>query len=96
MTQIPDAAPGHYYVTARLDGIERTAFVSGPYDNHPEALALVDRARNICNDYDPRTCFHAFGTARIPLGVVDTPPTGKLQQVGYNLQLTERTVPNGN
>lgn len=82
-TQTPDTQPGPYYVTAKRD--TRTAFVSGPYDTHAEALALVDKARSIAADLDPRAWWDAFGTAR--LHDLIAYPQGMLQKWGYSLTL---------
>lgn len=84
--QEPDTAPGPYYVSVKDGG--RSAFLSGPYETHPEALALVDRARAICQELDPRSAFYAFGTCRMKDG---SRPPAVLQTWGYDLALTERT-----
>jgi hypothetical protein len=81
----PDTQPGPYYVSA-IDG-PKSALVSGPYADHATALALVDRARDIASDNDPRAWFAAFGTVRMK-PEVNQP--GVLQTWGYNLELTER------
>lgn len=85
MLEMIDTQPGHYYVSALRD--TRTALVSGPYSTHTEALALVDRARDIANDKDPRTVFDAFGTCRIPLDALPEVPQGMLQKWDYSLNL---------
>ena len=59
--------------------------VSGPYQKHADALALVDKARGICQDIDPRAHWYAFGTARIKDATCTDP--GVLQRRGYNLAL---------
>lgn len=65
MTQTPDTQPGHYYVSM-IDG-PRTALLAGPFKNdHPAALALVDRAAKLAAEVDPKAHFYAFGTARMP------------------------------
>ena len=62
--QPPDDRPGNYYVTA-IDG-ERHAFLLGPYqDDHATALAMVDEARRIAQELDPRAFWYAYGTARV-------------------------------
>lgn len=62
-TQSPDTRPGPYYVTAIDAG--RVFLMAGPYSTHPEALADVDRARDIANTHDGRAWFMAWGTSRI-------------------------------
>jgi hypothetical protein len=52
-----------YYVTA-VDG-PRCWRLAGPYDTHAEALAAVDRVREICVKSEPWSHFYAFGTAKI-------------------------------
>lgn len=84
-TQEPDTAPGPYYVSA-IDG-PRTAYVSGPYETHREALDLVEQARILCERHDSRALWAAFGTVRCKCG---TTHPGKLQEWGYNRALTER------
>lgn len=82
MNQIPDTQPGPYYVSV-IDG-SRYALISGPYDTHAEALALVEKAKSIATSLDPRSCFAAFGTARTKDGYNHP---GVLQRWGYSLQL---------
>lgn len=62
MAQTIDIAPGPYYVSA-VDG-NRYFLMAGPYDNHAQALADVDRARVIADERDPRACFMSWGTCR--------------------------------
>lgn len=51
-----------YYVTVRRDdGAHR--FLVGPFVEHGEALALVDRARRVAESIDPKAVWYAFGTA---------------------------------
>jgi hypothetical protein len=90
MSQIPDTAPGPYYVSVVRDWKPEDArLVSGPYATHAEALALVDKARRIVEDRDPRAAFFAFGTVRMK-EAFDRP--GALQSWGYGLDL-ERSAP---
>jgi len=72
-----DNRPGAYYVTAR-DG-DRHWLLSGPYiDDHGGALAVVDDARQIAQDSNPRAWFYSYGTARM-----ETPEKiGSLQRTG--------------
>ena len=85
-SQVPDTAPGPYYVSVIRDGSPSDArLVSGPYPTHKEALDLVDRARRLCERLDPKACFYAFGTVRMK----DTFDTiGILQKYGYGLDLS--------
>ncbi len=63
MAQIPDTKPGNYYVTA-LDG-KRHAVLAGPFrDDHQAALDMVDAAKTIAEEVDPKAVFYAYGTAR--------------------------------
>lgn len=58
-----------YYVTCKRDA--RVAWLSGPYDDHADALAMVEDVRRWANQADRWTEFDAFGTARItgaPIG----------------------------
>ncbi len=64
MAQQPDAKPGNYYVTVRRDNGD-AVFLAGPFrDNHRAALAMVDQARRVAQDLDPRAAWYGFGTAR--------------------------------
>jgi hypothetical protein len=60
--QTPDTRPGHYYVTA-IDG-GRWFKMAGPYNQHADALADVDRARDIASNVDGRAHFMSWGTCR--------------------------------
>jgi len=74
--QTPDTRAGAYYVSA-IDG-PRTYLMAGPYDQHADALANVDRALSAANDIDPRAWFMAWGTVRY-----DEPQgSGRLNQRG--------------
>ena len=60
----PDPRPGQYYCTARYG--DRTAFLSGPFATHPEALADLERAKGLAlNSGDPKAHFAAFGTSHV-------------------------------
>ena len=54
---------GRYFVTA-IDG-PNTHFMAGPYENHADALADVDKALKIADKHDGRAWFMAWGTVRI-------------------------------
>jgi hypothetical protein len=54
--------PGTYYVSA-VDGSSWWR-MAGPYNTHQDALADVDRARNIANEHDGRAWFMGWGTIR--------------------------------
>jgi hypothetical protein len=53
-----------YYVTVQDDG--RTGFLLGPFKTHEEALAQVNRARDLADRADPFAAFYAFGTSSLP------------------------------
>jgi len=62
---MPDTKPGNYYVTV-IDG-RKTGILAGPFPNdHATALGLVDRARTVACELNPRAHFYSFGTARFP------------------------------
>lgn len=62
--QAPDNKPGNYYVSVRRDNGD-SRFLLGPYVNdHAGALAMVEEARKMAQDMDPRAAWYAFGTAR--------------------------------
>lgn len=66
---IPDARPGHYYVTAR-DG-KRIAWLLGPYADHAEAIEHVERGTALLAERDRWAWAYEIGTARVDL---DTSP----------------------
>lgn len=87
--QLPDTAPGPYYVSVIREGkFDDARIVSGPYDTHEAALALVGKARRIAENHDPRAVWYAFGTVRMKCEFSEP---GALQKLGYDLAL-ERTV----
>jgi hypothetical protein len=88
MNAIPDSKPGPYYVSVVDAG--RYALVSGPYEQHAEALEKVDPARRICAELNPRTVFYAFGTCRLEEPA--NAPRGKLQEWGYDLNLIKEAA----
>lgn len=67
-----------YYVTVRDGG--RTGFLLGPYLSRAEALANVERGKNLAATANGYAWFYAYGTAsypaRRPVRVVfpDAPP----------------------
>lgn len=85
---LPDARPGHYYVTAR-DSRGRTAFLLGPYTQqrhgqtaHARALANVLRAKRWADENTREGRLFPdllYGTARLPLNV--TPPRAVMVEV---------------
>ena len=83
---MPDTKPGPYYVSVK-DGETQFALASGPYPTHTEALALVDRVRDICVENDGYAHFLSYGTVRCK---PECNSPGRLQQWGWNLSLTER------
>ena len=62
-----------YYVTM-IDG-PKTAWLLGPFDNHAQALALVEIARNAAIEINGFYHFCAFGTTRLTAAHL---PPGKL------------------
>ena len=56
-----------YYVTVRRDDGDSRA-LAGPFAEHDEALAWVNRTTRVANDRDPRAAWYAFGTAAIKYG----------------------------
>jgi hypothetical protein len=64
MTQQSDTKPGNYYVSVRRDDGDFRCLV-GPFrDDHGAALALVDKARKIAEDFDPKAIWYSYGTLR--------------------------------
>ena len=88
VAQEPDTAPGPYYVTCTNDS--RVALVSGPYDKHADAIAVVPMARALIRRHDAWSDFYAFGTVRMK----ETCTTkGGLQQWGYPLFMPGDEMP---
>ena len=52
-----------FYVTVRDAG--RTGFLLGPYRTHRQALANVERGRELAEKADRWAHFYAFGTAKV-------------------------------
>ena len=61
--QQPDTKPGPYYVSA-ING-SKVHLMAGPYELHADALATVDKARDIAVDHDPRAWWMQWGTVRV-------------------------------
>lgn len=59
-------APG-YYVSAINDAGQK-ALVDGPYAHHAEALVRVWPVSRAWGDVDPRSCWYAWGTAKVHEG----------------------------
>lgn len=73
-----DVQSGYYYVSV-VDG-SRYGFLLGPFENdHQRALDLVGVAKTAACAVDPRACWYAYGTCRLPLGV-GSPPRGLLNE----------------
>lgn len=53
-----------FFVTVRND-VGRVGWLLGPYEEHTEAVANVDRGRNLAEKADPWSSFYAFGTAGV-------------------------------
>ena len=60
-----------FYVTVRNG--DQTGFLLGPYETHEEALANVQRGRELANTTDQWAHFYAYGTASLPTSM--TPKT---------------------
>ena len=59
---------GRYYVTVRRDDGDSRA-LAGPFAEHDEALAWVDRATRAAYDSgDPRAHWYSYGTAVLKWG----------------------------
>lgn len=56
-----------YYVTVRDAG--RTGFLLGPYAEHADALANVERGKALAEAANSRAFWYAFGTSSLPAGV---------------------------
>jgi len=57
-----DTRPGNYYVSVVDAG--RVGLLLGPFDNHPDALANVDRCRDYAQEINRQSFFYGFGTVR--------------------------------
>jgi hypothetical protein len=79
--QLPDTAPGPYYVSVMKDGGDYR-LLSGPYDNHADALIQVDPARAVAEKLDVKATWYYFGTVRM---AEDFKGDGILQKMGYSL-----------
>jgi hypothetical protein len=53
-----------YYVSIIRD--KRKGLLAGPFATHTEALAMVDRARDMAYEVDSRAWFDLFGTCSLP------------------------------
>lgn len=63
-----DTAPGPYYVSVVRDaakGAVDCRLLAGPFATHAEALAKVERCREVACDIDPRAHWYGFGTVRM-------------------------------
>lgn len=64
MAQTPDTKPGNYYVSVRRDDGDFRCLL-GPYrDDHKAALAMVDEARKVAEELDPKAFWYSYGTLR--------------------------------
>ena len=59
----PDTKTGPYYVTAKNE--RGFHLMAGPYARHEDALADVNRSRDIAYARDRRAWFMTWGTTRI-------------------------------
>lgn len=64
--QEADPQPGRYFVTVRRETREGLQHVplAGPFPTHQEALDMVDRAKALACEMDPRGVWYAYGTCR--------------------------------
>lgn len=66
------AAPvGDFYVTVQDGG--RTGFLLGPYADLRDALANVDRGRDMACAGSSRAHWYTYGTSRLPAGTSGVP-----------------------
>jgi hypothetical protein len=65
--QQPDTKPGPYFVSMSDNG-RLVRLLAGPYDRHTDALANVERVRELTVEADPFAHFSAFGTVRMRRG----------------------------
>lgn len=56
--------PGNFYVSVIDAG--RTGLLAGPFTEHANALALVDRAQELAIAANPWAHFYAYGTVKMP------------------------------
>ena len=57
-----------FYATVLNDEGD-SRFLLGPYETHGEALATVERAKDLAIEYDRRAFWYAYGTASAPADV---------------------------
>jgi hypothetical protein len=55
-----------YYVTV-IDG-PRSDFLAGPFNTHGAALAMVEPAREVCQNLIRESIWFGFGTAHVRTG----------------------------
>lgn len=53
------------------DGSSRLGLLAGPFSTHEEALALVDKARDVACRVDGRAHWYAVGTVKMKDGLRD-------------------------
>ncbi len=58
-----DPSPG-FYVSAMNDGGDKL-LAEGPFEHHAEALCAVWGVSQAWADVDPRSCWYAWGTAKV-------------------------------
>lgn len=65
--QLPLAPQDHvFYVTVRDAG--RTGFLLGPFADHTEAIANIERGKGLAEQHDVWAHFYSYGTASVPSG----------------------------
>lgn len=90
--QEPDSGPGPYYVSAR-DGPTTFWLLAGPFATHAEALALVERTRQVACEDEPRAFWYSFGTCRMKDGT--TKPGSANHVLGIKPTYTETAACHG-
>jgi len=57
-----DTRPGNYYVSV-VDH-DRVGLLLGPFDNHPDALANVNRCQEYAREVNDNAFWYSYGTVR--------------------------------
>lgn len=67
MSNQVDPRPGNYYVSVISANGARFLKALGPFNNHADALAKVDKVRlYVSQEYPDESVFCEFGTCRLP------------------------------
>lgn len=63
--QVADpATDGNYYVSVHDPSTRQLALLAGPFDEHKAALAMVERARSVAVEVDPKGVWYSYGTVK--------------------------------